>query len=267
LGSMAVVSIFHTHASVAGIRIEDSTSEPAFAGEPAVFKFRIKKTGKTAYSLQLSFAGEEGSPTDIAAGASAVVSVSAQTGKRGFFDPGPPTASSRYPFDLFRAWTVLPGPSPCLVYPEPVAGPDSFVSGGDGNGSFGGRAGRGVDDFDGLKSYQPGDSLQQISWKAYSKGQGLLTKQFSGDTGSVLFADWHAIDEPNPERKLSRLCALILHAHRKQRSYGLRLPGRVTEAGIGDSHLHHCLRMLALFGNPSDDTGEIAEDRQSGSTR
>lgn len=248
LGSMAMVSMFHTHSSVAGIRVEEVKTTPVFAGKTAVFQIRLRKEGPPSNSLHLSFDKGGDGVSDIAADASSVFHVTAPATGRGLFNPGPLTASSRYPFDLFRSWTVLSAPASCLVYPEPLAGADELVTVNEREAAFGSTSGKGVEDFAGLRTYQPGDNLQQISWKAYSKGQGLMTKQFSGDAGSVRYADWFAINEPDTERRLSRLCALLLRAHRENRGFGLRLPGRIIEAGDGASHLHECLKALALFG-------------------
>ena len=38
--------------------------------------------------------------------------------------------------------------------------------------------GLGVDDYQGLKPWQPGDSKRRLHWKAFSRGQGLLVKDF-----------------------------------------------------------------------------------------
>ena len=52
------------------------------------------------------------------------------------------------------------------------------------------RAGSGQDDFAGLRSYQPGDSLKHVAWKAAARGQPVMTKQFTGLEAGQLWLAW-----------------------------------------------------------------------------
>jgi len=116
-------------------------------------------------------------------------------------------------------------------------------------------AGSGVEDFTGLRAYQPGDRLQHISWKGFSKGQGLLTKQFGDLSGASLFLDWQSVGPGSLEEKLSRLCHLVIGHHRRQATYGLKLPGQVIGPTSGPAHKHQCLAALALFQGPATGDG------------
>ena len=116
----------------------------------------------------------------------------------------------------------------------------------DGNGN---RArGRGVDDFQGLSAYQPGDSPRRIHWQAYSRGRGLHTKTFVGQAGAELMLDLTHIQAKDTEAKLSILCFQVLQAHHQQRTYGLKLGDQTIAAGSGRFHRDRCLRALALYG-------------------
>jgi uncharacterized protein (DUF58 family) len=109
----------------------------------------------------------------------------------------------------------------------------------------------GGDDFQGLRAYVPGDSLQHISWKASARGQGLYTKDFAATAGSSVFLDWEACPGMDGERKLSVLCHNVLAFHQDHRTYGLKLPDRVIEPGRGETHKISCLEALALFSLPA----------------
>jgi uncharacterized protein (DUF58 family) len=116
---------------------------------------------------------------------------------------------------------------------------------GDGDGND-----PGAEDFKGLKSYQPGDPLQHIAWKAYSRGQGLFTKMFVGEAGATAVLDWNSLSEPDAERKLSRLCDMVLRACRRNLVFGLKLPGKTIEPDRGEAHRQKCLQALALYALP-----------------
>jgi uncharacterized protein (DUF58 family) len=255
LGSMAAVSIFHTRHNLAGIQLAHMRARPVFAGEPANFEIRLRKTGHRAYAIRTTLSGEDPVTVDLANGAPVTITITMATRKRGLLAPGPLEIFTQYPFGLFQARTARPHSASCLVYPRPIAGPVTTVPGDITTGVESARTGPGVDDFVGLKTYQPGDNLGQISWKAYSRGQGLLTKEFSGESGRMLTIDWYALNEPDLERKLSRLCGMLLHTHKTGLHFGLRLPDRTIAPARGENHLKTCLTSLALFGLPGDVAG------------
>ena len=108
-------------------------------------------------------------------------------------------------------------------------------------------AGQGADDYQGLRSYQPGDSKRRLHWKAFSRGQGLLVKDFAALAGRDLWLDFQALGG-DAEERLSRLCYWVLQLDARQQAYGLRLPGCELAPDHGDAHREACLRALALYG-------------------
>ena len=103
------------------------------------------------------------------------------------------------------------------------------------------------DDFKGLRTFQNGDALKHIFWKAFSKGQGLLVKEFGQSASPELCLSWDKIDSKQTEKKLSILCAMVLKAHNLKLAYGISLPGKIIAPRNGNQHKHACLRALALF--------------------
>jgi len=156
-----------------------------------------------------------------------------------------------FPLGLFRAWSNVELDSRCLVYPRPEAGttplpPVSAVTGD------GGAHGRGAEDFAGLREYHPGDSLRHVAWKAYARGDQLLTKQFGGRSGTELWLDWALLPRDFPvEQKLSRLVRWVLSAEAEGALYGVRLPGRDFAPGSGALHRDVILEALALYESRS----------------
>jgi len=248
LGAMAIVSIFHTCGNIADIRVLSVQANPVFAGERAIFECIVENRGNPAIAVSLAFFDGCSEAEGLAAGTEAKIRIGMETPGRGIISPGTLTISSRYPMGLFRAWKRVSIPARCLVYPHPLQGPLETGNDTSAEDASGKGITTGVDDFQGLKSYQPGDNLQHISWKAFSRGQGLFTKNFSGQQGTSKMLDWEALKEPDVEKKLSRLCGMVLRAHHDQLTFGLNLPGRTIRPGRGETHRRSCLKALALHG-------------------
>lgn len=255
LGSMAAVSILHTRRNLAGIELAHMRAKPVFAGEQAVFEIHLRKTSPTAYAVQAALPGENPVTLDLVNGSLAPVHIGMPATRRGLLTPGPLKIFTNYPFGLFRARAALPHSAGCIVYPRPIASSPITVPGEPTAGAGTGMAGPGVDDFVGLTAYQPGDNLGQISWKAYSRGQGLLIKQFSGESSRMVTIDWYALSERSLEKKLSRLCGMVLQAHQTGLHFGLRLPALSIAPARGENHLKTCLTSLALFDLPGGIAG------------
>ena len=250
LSGMAAVSFFHTYRNVATLQVLSARAAPVFSGQPAVFECRVCTEKHPAAAVRLAFEGGRAEPADFEAGSETVIRIGVGTARRGILRPGPVTVGSRYPFGILQARKRFSLDAGVLVYPHPIRGAFETAEGPDAPGPFGKRKVPGVDDFQGLKSYQPGDRLQHISWKAFSRGQGLFTKQFSGEAGTSEMLDWDNLSERDPERKLSRLCDMVVRADQQRLSFGLRIPGRTIKPNRGQAHRKNCLKALAMFGEP-----------------
>ncbi len=249
LGSMTFVSMLHTHRNLMGTQILSIRALPVFEGEKAVFRLTVRGGNTERMALRFRLPGGEEQGLDILPETDCIIDVYVPAEKRGLLKPGILTVSTRYPLGLFRTWTSLNLQLECPVYPAPLYGSLSLTHGNSREQQDTGKsAGPGADDFQGLRNYLPGDPMQHISWKAFSKGQGLMTKTFVGQAGASVFLDWASVEEKDTERKLSRLCGMVLSADRLGLTYGLKLPGTITDLGKGEGHKHKCLKSLALFG-------------------
>ena len=175
------------------------------------------------------------------------VLIAVPTKKRGRLSPGELTIASEYPFGLFDFHTICQINSDCLVYPKPVPVQKLAMQDLLQAHSSKGAALDNVEDFKGLRSFQNGDPLQHIFWKAFSKGQGLMVKEFMGSASPSLCFSWERIKTDNLEKTLSVLCGMVLKAHGLKLKYAIRLPGRLIAPDKGEHHKHACLRALALF--------------------
>jgi uncharacterized protein (DUF58 family) len=134
-----------------------------------------------------------------------------------------------------------------MVYPHPVLNSQPVPASTDQGAAGALDAVSGDDDFAGHRAYQLGDSPRRVDWKASSREQGLLTKQFQGEAQSSLWLDWTLTPGTNIEQRLSQLTRWIVDAHTDRQSYGLRLPKLDIKPNTGDAHYHQCLRALALL--------------------
>ncbi len=247
LGGMTIVSMVHTCRNISRIDLLAIRARPVFAGSEAVFNSRLQSGKKPAFEVQLGFSDTHRKAERIPVERMMDLLIPMKAKKRGLMESGTLKISSRYPFGLFRAWKNIPGNGRCLVYPRPMPGRVESTGEATTSESAGGTTVMGVEDFMGLNAYQPGDSIQHISWKAFSRGQGLFTKQFAGRTGTFGILDWDEIMETDGEKKLSRLCGMVLRAHRDRITFGLKLPGRTIAPSLGDVHRRNCLKALALY--------------------
>ncbi len=248
LTALGVNSILHTFRNLSRLRISPARVEPVYAGDNAHFSLVIDAPGTLdRYSIGIRHENRIAVYTDVPAGETTTVSVAIPAPQRGVLLPGRLTLFSYYPIGLCYAWAYIQPDMRCLVYPRPEATrqplPFNSALGGAGRAN-----GAGQDDFSGLRSYHPGDSPRHVAWKAAARGQGLLTKQFSGEGNTELWLDWLATPESlGVEGRLSRLARWVVDAHRAGLSFGLRLPGIVLPPAPGTHQHDRCLEALALF--------------------
>jgi uncharacterized protein (DUF58 family) len=246
LNGMALVSLFHSWRNISDISAAAVRARPVFALQSAFFDIQLRSERRDHPGLSLSFPGGVPTETNLCRDTQQMVQVALHAPKRGLLRPGVLIIATDYPLGLFLVWRSIPVFSTCLVYPAPAAGPLMPVPGPDEKNSEGDAGGRGVDDFSGLETYQPGDPLQHISWKAYSRGQGLHTKKFEGWQGKSMYFSPDALAGTDFELKLSRICHMIITAEAMRIAYGLRLGELVIRPATGEKHKRQCLRELAL---------------------
>ncbi len=250
LGSLGVMGIIYTYRMIYGLQVESATADAVFAGDPLTVTFTFRGGRRWRMGLRLYFDPSDQVIADVVPGRDVRIAVRATTRQRGIFDPGNLKVSCTYPLGLFRAWAGINPNLKCLVYPRPE--PRSLAevepAASKGEGDRGQMAG--VEDFDGLAPYQPGDSPKRIHWPAFSRGRGVHIKQFCARSGAALMLDINAVDEMDTERKLSILCFWVLTAHQQKLDFGLTLDRRHTVAvGSGPGQRDRCLRELALYGD------------------
>ncbi|MCK4840487.1 MAG: DUF58 domain-containing protein [Methylococcales bacterium] len=248
LASIFFITILHSFKSLAGLVLTQGNSQAVFAGEATGFEIMIDNPNKTArFNLQASLdktfnftlPGEEKKR----------LTLYSATSKRGWHQIETVTISSTYPLGLFRAWSPLRFSAQALVYPKPNSIERDFpeAEGNNVQTMQNNVSQKGSDDFYGLKEYQQGDSVKQIHWKAFAKGQGLFSKQYAGDNLSELWLNYQQTPGHNVEERLSQLCRWVIDAEKLGLQYGFSIPGIKLEPDHGLIHYEKCLHALALF--------------------
>lgn len=267
LGSIFAVSIFHCYRNLSGLKVAFIRAPDAFAGDMGAFRYVLSQSpGSETRSLSLQWP-LQGPATFVPRVASEPLEVTVyhQINQRGHFKPGRLLVQTAYPLGLIRAWSQLDLQASIVVYPRPLVAPVYQPQGEGGEREGSARLHPGQDDYQGLRTYQPGDSLRQIAWKQYAQKGDFYTKDFSVPVGDSIWLDLRDYPGAELEEKLSYLCDRVLELCKTQSSFGLRLADQEVAPGSGEEHRVACLRALALFrGEPAQVHVErIQEGRDS----
>lgn len=245
LASVFFVTILHSFKTLAGLVIYKGQSTSVFAGESAGFDVHVSNpTQEARFNLQLHLIDSTNFSLDPQQKQS--ITLYSPTQKRGWHSCGTLTLSSTYPLGLFRAWSILRFDFKALVYPKPSKELVDFPETA-GAQNQQGQAKKGNDDFYGLTEYQNGDPIRHIHWKAFAKGLGLFSKQYTGETFAELWLSYEAAPGHDTEQRLSQLCRWLVDADKAGLHYGFILPGLRIEPSSGTLHFKKCLEALALF--------------------
>ncbi|MCX7096719.1 MAG: DUF58 domain-containing protein [Methylococcales bacterium] len=245
LSSVFFITILHTYRSLAGLVLQEGQAKAVFAGEAAGFDIHINNP-LTIDRQYLHIVLEEGQYLSVKALSNVTVTLYSATQKRGWHTAGTVTLSSTYPLGLFRAWSPIRFNLKTLVYPKPSALELPFpeVPSEQAQQGFSLKEG---DEFHGLKSYEPGDPIKHIYWKAFAKGQGLFSKQFGGENSAQIWLDYNYAPGHDTEERLSQMCRWVIDAERLGLAFGFSLPGLKLPPDSGLLHTRKCLEALALF--------------------
>ncbi|MCQ3002656.1 DUF58 domain-containing protein [Pseudomonas syringae] len=247
--SMAILGILHTYRNLSGLVISAGTARPVFVGETVHLSLRLESDHHAHQAISLGWDAEQLQQVDIASEARIEVELSLPAHNRGWLRAPRLRVESVFPLSILRTWSWLDLEQSALIYPRPVAGAMPLLKGVQPHAEDHGvdTQGPGVDDYQGLRTYQPGDNRRRLHWKAYSRGQGLLLKDFTDLSGQDFCLDFMALGGDIEER-LSRLCYWVVILSQRQQPFALRLPGYLSAVDSGNLHRETCLRALALYG-------------------
>ena len=287
VGSLSLISIFHTWRNLASVEVEHIRVNPAFVGEDVQVDIFLRVPGKySVYGLMFSRVNDDGAPRRsffrwlwryyvlgeevsawvqrytaltirgedtlrIEPGDSRATEVVFPTVRRGIYRLDMVQVKSAYPFGLFRASFNVAVNVEYYIYPKPK-GTDIWPElrpGGESGSPFSQRPG---DDFYGVRPYTPGESPRHIDWKAYARGRPLSVKQFTGGEGVELWLDASQMERMPLEERLSQLALWIVNAEKVEMPYALKLGRTALPLGLGPVHSRRALETLAVAGMGSE---------------
>jgi len=249
LAGMGLLAMHHTHGNLVNIAVSCHRVEPVFCDEALHWPLTLENRSKTArYALTASWGGDlPRHHVDLNPGESGTVELTLSTERRGPLPLPRFSVSTQFPLGLFRAWTWIALDVDALVYPRP-SGLRIAIPAGDGQSGQSGSERRGSEEFSGLRNYQRGDALRSIHWKSLAKQRSPMVKLFVDASSSRAWLDWNNLPTDwNIEQRLSQITQWMLDCEAAGTQYGVAIPGFRRTPGLGDGHLHECLRALALF--------------------
>lgn len=254
--SLGLVTILHTYRNLAGLVLAAGEAPPVFAGEQACFRLRLQSAGRAHCGIALGWPPAALQQLDVEADGSGEVELFLPAERRGWLRAPRLRVESRFPLGLLVAWSWVDLDLAALVYPRPLPGelPPAGGVGEDDEEPGVAAQHSGVDDFQGLRSYQSGDSRRRLHWKAWSRGQGLLVKDFTELHSHDLWLDFDSLGGDR-EARLSLLCHWVVQLAGHGQPFGLHLPGVSRAPAMGAAQRDLCLRDLALFGLPAAPAG------------
>ena len=259
VGALTFISLFHAWRNVAAAQVRHVRAKASFAGEETEVEIFLGNTGRDFVSnLVFLYVDGQGDTrplttrdraTRLRPGDSVTLVGTIPTQQRGLYRLDSLIVRSAAPFGLAWAAFRVPLDLNYFVYPRPGGSEEwpEFQAAGEGGSPATNRNG---DDFAGVKSYSPGDSLRHVDWKAYARGRALMIKQFSGGDRRELWLDAGQLAGWPLEERLSQLTLWAVQAEQEEIPYGLSLGRVLLPIGLGPVHLRQVLEALAVDGGP-----------------
>ncbi|MEN9417416.1 MAG: hypothetical protein RI988_1036 [Pseudomonadota bacterium] len=253
LAGCALVSIHLTHRTLLGLTLHLRAVSTVHAGEPASVEVVLANARGVRDSVGLHFHGMQGDEArvwcEVPALGEAAARLRLVPATRGLHPVPPIVVDTRFPFGLFRAWTVWRPAATLLAWPALEVPAPALPAAGDGDAEHtAARAGGGTE-FEGVRAWRRGDTLRQVLWKKAARSGELVSRETSTAASRQGWLEWQASAAPglSVEQRLSRLAAWVDLAERLGVPVGLRLPGQEWAPGLGDAHRRELLGALALW--------------------
>jgi len=243
LAGVGIAALVHTHLCLAATTLQAVEIPSVHCGHHAPCQVHLIRPGKTPWSFAVR-AGAGPWTHHNAPPGKIQATAPLPTLKRGPLLQVEIGLATTYPLGLARAWTRMLVPVDAVIYPKPW--PEYTFAHGRDQGAEAGVF-RGEDPED-LRPFRSGDSVHRIAWKTSARNlaRGGPLVVMERETGS---RPWMFVWDTTPgevEERVSRLTACVLDAHARGYPYGLVLPTTTIPPGNGETHLHRCLRTLAL---------------------
>ncbi len=243
--AVAFTGLLHGYLALRGLRLVEVSAEPAHAGEPVTLRLRFDAVEPRPRRGLVLRHRNQAVAVELAPASHADALLTVPTATRGWLAVGRLIVSVRQPLGMFVSWSWLHPDRRVLIYPALEAQPPPLPRhGGDGQP----QRRRGPDEqLHGLRDYRPGDPLRMIAWKRSAQLGELQVREVESPRGRDTVLDWDALIGVAPEARIRRLARWVVDAERAGLNSELRLPGQRLGPDRGPTHVHRCLRALALL--------------------
>ncbi|EDM24303.1 DUF58 domain-containing protein [Caminibacter mediatlanticus] len=226
--SFLFINLFLGRKNIKNIKLIPLSYERAFANTPFKYKFLLQGEGFDIHIHNKVIPILEKKE---------VIDLEYKFKKRGEFEIKDEIIYSFYPLRIIKFLKKVPINKKIIVYPQ-IKGKsldDTFFKSKDLLGQR--------DDFEGLKSYEIGDSLSLIHWGSFAKGE-MASKKFSflNESKNLIF-DIDNIDG-DLEFKLSQLTKWVIEAYKKGYNFKVKLKNIYLDSKVG---IDEILKKLALY--------------------
>nr|WP_281213391.1 DUF58 domain-containing protein [Shewanella insulae] len=250
--SILLLSLFNTciiysYRNLAGMTLEAKTGPEVYAGETLLYGVSLHAK-QVQHQVELSYEKTQVQTIARVADKAQEALIPLSNSRRGWIHPGRLRVESRYPLGLCRAWSHVDLANAQIAFARPKAGQYELSAEQQGDDHLAKDQGKqvvGVEEFQGLKPFVTGESLNQIAWKQLAQGRGMLTKTFEQPQSAP---QWLTLDSHAPlEEQLSLLTWAADRLSAKGQIFGLKLPGKTLAPSSGEKHRHLVLATLAVY--------------------
>jgi uncharacterized protein (DUF58 family) len=250
---LVTAALVHTFRNLAGIELRPLAAGETFAGGVMPFTLALSGGATPRYAISLSARGCKPVTVDVVPDSALPVALELLTPRRGRIVLGRITLSSDFPMGLWHGWAYVHFPLAGIAFPSPEFAPPPLPAGDTGQDELALTRGD-HGDLAGLRTYQTGDPMQRVAWKAVARGAGWHSKQFEGGGGGgPVNLDWEVLPAAlDSKARIARLTAWVLAAERAARPFALTGPGVALATGQGRDHRRTALTALALLPEPGE---------------
>lgn len=258
LVAIGIITMHHTHNNVIGLQMEALPAKPVFVNESANYPLRINNPQKKSCDSLWLVSGSYEHLFGLTAQQQVQINISQVAKQRGFMPCQRITLTSSFPLGIFFCWSKsYQNPHHCLVYPQPrdlIPLPENSLISSQQDTAMQRHAAQ--EEMNGLRSYQPGDRIRDVHWASLAKTGKLVVVDYEALSSNTRNISWFSLPAHMPtEDKLSQLCHWLLQAEQENQRYQLEMPNHTIEFSVGQTHLHQCLKVLALWEAGEPDAG------------
>lgn len=237
LSAILCISFYLTFKQLHALHIEVMNTEVGQVGQVLVLKLFLKQKSNVARYLQIQWHDQEQIFYLDQAQQSLELGFFPQ--QRGEYAFDTIKIYSTYPLGLVRAWTYLNLKQKVWIAPKAYDWQKEHKNQPSHTNDS-------LDEFRELRTFQQGDSYQNVAWKQVARGQGFFIKMFEAQANHQhLEIDYQQIPVQSHEEKLSFMMGLIEQCEQFGDDYALILPHARLESGQGSSQLIQAKRLLA----------------------